>query len=86
MLLIFHQHIIVFSELPYLMNCKLLVLRNKKRAFTCLNHLRTPIISKKERKQAGNAARIAKLISFALRIWFSSSIALIFFPKIILDN
>lgn len=44
---------------------------------TCLNHARTTTSKIRERKKAGNAARIAKLISLALRIWSSSSIALL---------
>lgn len=38
---------------------------------------RTKISRRRETKNAGKAARIAKLISFALRIWSSSSIALL---------
>jgi len=34
------------------------------------------MISKRDRKNAGKAVKTAKLISFARRIWFSSSIAL----------
>lgn len=49
---------------------------SKEENYTCLSHARTNIIRRRERPNAGNAARIAKLISFALRIWSSSSIAL----------
>lgn len=43
---------------------------------TCFSHARKNISRRNERKNAGNAARTAKLISFARRIWSSSSIAL----------
>lgn len=45
-------------------------------AITCRIHVLTSMSRRRERKKAGRAARIAKFISFALRIWFSSSIAL----------
>lgn len=44
---------------------------------TFFSHARTNMSNRKERKKAGKAARIAKLISLALRIWSSSSIALL---------
>ena len=43
---------------------------------TCFNHARNTIRIRSERKKAGKAAKVAKLISLALRIWSSSSIAL----------
>lgn len=46
-------------------------------ALTRLNHARTNTITIRDKKKAGKAARMAKLISFALRIRSSSSIALI---------
>lgn len=51
---------------------------------TFLNHARTNMSNSRDRKNAGNAAKIAKLISLALRIWLSSSIAL--FEKINFRN
>lgn len=52
------------------------IILNNKKQFTCLSHARITMRRRRERKNAGKAARIAKLISFALRIWLSSSIAL----------
>lgn len=43
---------------------------------TRVSHPRTNMINRRERMNAGKAARTAKLISFALRIWSISSIAL----------
>lgn len=44
---------------------------------TCMIQALTNISRSSERTKAGKAARIAKLISLALRIWSSSSIALV---------
>lgn len=44
---------------------------------TFFSQARINMSNRKERKKAGKAARIAKLISLALRIWSSSSIALL---------
>ena len=51
---------------------------------TCLTHVRSSISRPKVTKNAGNAAKIAKFISLALRIWLSSSMALL--VKFILSN
>ena len=57
--------------------CDFVQTKQEKGKITCLNHACTTMMSKRERKKAGKAARIAKLISFARRIWSSSSIALV---------